>query len=281
MEGRNAVIDLGYGRQAFGADPAGYHAARPAYPEWVFDVLGERCGCGRGTAVFEIGAGTGIATRRLLDMGVDPLVAVEPDRRLAGFLRERNQDEALEVVVSPFEEVELKEGQEVGLKEGNFHLGVCATAFHWLKEGEALAKVARLLRPGGWWAMVWNVFGEPGRVDAFHEATKDLVGNGPSSPSRGAGDHLPFALDTEARLAALAKSGAFDIIEHRSEPWPLILDAQQVAALYATYSNITILPDRDAVLAELERITRTKFNDRVTRNMVTILYIARRKFTNV
>jgi hypothetical protein len=77
------------------------------------------------------------------------------------------------------------------------------------------------------------------------------------------------------------KGGAFDIIEHRSEPWELVLDSQQVAALYATYSNINILPDRDAVLAELERIARTKFNDRVVRNMVTILYIARRKFTNV
>jgi len=273
MEGEKSVIDLRFGRQAFGADPAGYHAARPDYPEWVFHELRERCGCGAGTAAFEIGAGTGIATRRLLGLGIGRLVAVEPDQRLAGFLREHNPDAALDVVVSSFE--------ESGLKEGSFDLGVCATAFHWLKEEEALAKVVRLLRPGGWWAMVWNVFGEPGRVDDFHEATKELVGGGPSSPSRGAGDHLPFALDTSARLAAIAKNGAFDVIEHRSEPWELVLDPQQVAALYATYSNITILPDRDFVLQELERIAHTKFNGRVIRNMVTILYIARRKFTNV
>ena len=273
MEGGNSIIDKGYGREAFGSDPAGYHAVRPAYPEWVFEVIRERCGCGVGTVAFEIGAGTGIATRRLLDMGVGPLVAVEPDPRLAEFLRGRNLDKALEVVVSSFEEVRLV--------DGGYGLGLCATAFHWLKEDEALAKVARLLRPGGWWAMAWNVFGEPGRVDDFHEATKELVGNGPSSPSRGAGDHLPFALDTVARLGALDRSGAFDVIEHRSEPWELVLDSRQVAALYATYSNINILPDRDAVLAELERIARTKFNDRVIRNMVTILYIARRKFTNI
>ncbi|MBS1606202.1 MAG: hypothetical protein JST42_26325 [Bacteroidetes bacterium] len=108
MEGENSVIDLRFGREAFGADPAGYHAVRPGYPEWVFEVLRERCGCGRGMSAFEVGAGTGIATRRLLDMGVDRLVAVEPDQRLAGFLRERNPDGALEVVVSSFEEVELK-----------------------------------------------------------------------------------------------------------------------------------------------------------------------------
>jgi len=273
MEGANSVIDLGYGRQAFGADPAGYHAVRPVYPEWVYEVLGRRCGCGEGTAAFEIGAGTGIATRRLLEMGVSPLVAVEPDQRLAGFLRERNPDAALDVVVSSFEDVVLK--------EGGYDLGVCATAFHWLKEDEALVKVARLLRPGGWWAMAWNVFGERGRVDDFHEATKELVGNGPSSPSRGDKGDIPFALDTAARLAALQGNGAFDVIEYRREPWLLTFDADQVVALYATYSNINILSDRDAVLAELGRIARTKFNGRVTRNMVTILYIARRKFTNL
>src|SRR5262249_29717776 len=112
-------------------------------------------------------------------------------------------------------------------------------------------------------------------------ATKELVGGGPSSPSRGDKGDLPFALDTEARLAALQGNGAFDVIEYHSEPWPLVLNADQVVALYATYSNINILSDRDAVLAELGRIARTKFNDRVTRNMVTILYIARRKFTNL
>src|ERR1043165_1521417 len=81
-----------FGRRAFGGDPAGYHAARPAYPNWVYETLTSRCGLRRGTAVFEIGAGTGIATHRLLALGADPLVAVEPDARLADFLRANNPD---------------------------------------------------------------------------------------------------------------------------------------------------------------------------------------------
>ena len=32
------------GQRAFGADPAGYHEARPGYPERVFDILRERLG---------------------------------------------------------------------------------------------------------------------------------------------------------------------------------------------------------------------------------------------
>src|SRR6185369_8576195 len=222
FEMRESSIDREFGRRAFGVDPAGYHAARPAYPEWVFVVLCERCGLARNAVTFEIGAGTGKATRRLLDLGAHPLIAVEPDDRLASFLRETVRNEALTVVISTFE--------EAALREASFDLGFSATAFHWLNEDLALAKVATLLRPAGWWAMVWNTFGDPHRPDPFHEATKMLL-NGPSSPSSDASD-VPFALDAEARLAALERTHAFDIVEHRSRAWSLVLDPDQTVALY-------------------------------------------------
>lgn len=255
-----------FGRQAFGGDPAGYHQARPEYPQWVYATLTSRCGLRRHSATFEIGAGTGIATQRLLQFGADPLVAIEPDPRLASFLRANLPEQALTVLVSTFEEAELA--------AASFDLGVSATAFHWLDEDAALAKIATLLRPGGWWVSVCNVFGDDSRPDPFHEATKDLLG-APANPS--AGDRgIPFALDFEVRLAALKRSGAFDHVENQASRWPLVLDAQQTVALYATYSNIIARPDRNAVLAELGRIAREEFKDRVIRNMVTSLYLARR-----
>jgi hypothetical protein len=267
FEMKQPSIDRKFGQQAFGMDPAGYDAARPAYPEWVFEVLCARCGLARDAATFEIGPGTGIATRRLLALGARPLVAIEPDVRMAAFLRESIPDEALEVIPSSFEEAVLQ--------GASFDLGISATAFHWLEEETALTKVAGLLRPGGWWAMVWNTFGDPYRQDVFHEATKDLL-NGPASPSAGSGD-MPFALDAEARLAALKKSEAFDSMEQMTSLWPLVLNAEQTVALYATYSNINVRPDREAVLTELGRIAREEFHGRVTRNMSTSLYIARRR----
>lgn len=264
---REYPIDRAFGRQSFGADPGGYHAARPAYPGWVFEVRSERCGLAHGTTTFEIGAGTGTATRRLLDLGAKPLVAVEPDPRLATYLRETIRDEALGVIVSSFD--------EAALDAACFDLGVSATAFHWLNEDMALTKVAEMLRAGGWWAMVWNVFGDDSRPDPFHEATKALL-HGPSSPSAGARD-IPFALDAEARVAALERTHAFDAIEHRSSAWPLVLDPDQTVALYATYSNINIRRDRETVLAELGCIARDEFHGRVIRNMTTSLYIAQRR----
>jgi len=119
-------IDRRFGREAFGADPAGYHAARPPYPEWVFETLRDRCRPSPNTTTFEVGAGTGIATRRLLDLGADPLIAIEPDLRLAKFLQETTPDKALTVINTAFEDAILD--------EGHFDLGVSATAFHWLNE---------------------------------------------------------------------------------------------------------------------------------------------------
>jgi hypothetical protein len=78
-------------------------------------------------------------------------------------------------------------------------------------------------------------------------------------------------------LAALERTHAFDNVEHRTSAWSLVLDPDQTVALYATYSNINIRPDRLAVLAELRRIARDEFQGRVTRNMVTSLYLARRR----
>jgi SAM-dependent methyltransferase len=255
-----------FGRQAFGENPAGYHGSRPEYPEWVYAALVSGCGLRRNAAVFEIGAGTGTATRRLLDLGADPLTAIEPDQRLADFLRTNNPDEALQVVVAPFE--------DASLDKDAFDLGVSATAFHWLDEDAALVKIARLLRPGGWWASVWNVFGDDSRPDPFHEATKELLG-APASPSAGESG-VPFGLNSAARLAALTRTGAFDAVGNRTSRWSLVLDAAQTVALYATYSNVSARLDRHAVLAEIGRIARGVFRNRVVRNMTTSLYIARR-----
>src|ERR1700683_2163749 len=102
---KDSSIDRRAGRRAFGGDPCGYHVARPAYPDWVLEVLSERCGLAPQSATFEIGPGTGTATRRLLELGSNPLVAVEPDDRLATFLRATMPDEALTVVISTFEEI--------------------------------------------------------------------------------------------------------------------------------------------------------------------------------
>src|SRR5262245_49546536 len=185
------------GQRAFGHDPTGYDQARPDYPQRVYDILRERCGLRPGARTFEIGPGTGVATRRLLQLGAGPLVAVEPDERLARFLTTTLGQSAsgIEVKIATFGDADLPSGW--------FDLGTAATVLHWLDEETTLRKVARILRPGGWWAMWWNVFGDPSRHDEFHEATHSLMAPLDQSPSAGSDGRPPFALDVDRRIAQL------------------------------------------------------------------------------
>lgn len=254
------------GRSAFGADAANYDAARPEYPAWVFDDLRARCGLTREAQVFEIGPGTGLATRHLMAAGAD-VMAIEPDERLAKVLKGRSPD--VRVVHSIFETAVLP--------LGSFDLGVSATAFHWVDQRNGLRKVASLLKPGGWWAMWWNVFGDISREDAFHDATVHLLEGG-TTPSHPPTFKHPFGVDREARLADLKNAGLFTDVDVRMENWTLVLDPAQVRALYATYSQFAPLPpgERERILDALADIAATQFNGRVERNMVTALYTARR-----
>ena len=259
------------GRRAFGADADNYDAARPEYPARVFEILRDRCGLGAGTRAFEIGPGTGLATRQLLAAGVLSLTAIEPDARLAAVLRRRSPDPRLTIRTLPFEEADLP--------AGGFDLGCSATAFHWLDQRPALDKVATLLRPGGSWAMWWNVFGDPERPDPFHEATHELLSGLSRTPSEPQSWRHPFALDREARVADLEAGGAFDDIVCEVIRWTLVLDPLGVRALYATYSQFSVVEEaeRTRLLDALQDIAATRFAGRVERNMCTPVYTARRR----
>jgi SAM-dependent methyltransferase len=263
-------ITRDFGREAFGEDPDNYDAARPPYPDWIYETLMTRCGLGPGCAMFEAGAGTGIATRRLLAAGASPVVAIEPDPRLAAWLAERSPDPALRVVNTTFESAELEDGA--------FDLGVCATAFHWLDEDAALARIARALKGGGWWAMWWNVYYAEALPDPFHEATKVLLGP-PVAISNGVDGRPPYAFDVDARQAAVDRAGAFEDFRRDQSVWWVDFDPDQVTRLYASYSDMTIRPpdERRRVLAELRRIAAEEFGGRVRRNITTVLYTARRR----
>ncbi len=261
------------GRRAFGADPGAYDRARPAYPDEVFDRLVERCGLGPGTATFEVGPGTGLATFALLARGAEPLVVIEPDERLAAWLADRIMREgaAIDLQTASFEDAELA--------AGSFDLGVSATAFHWIDPAVGLAKVGSLLRPGGWWAMWWNVFGDPERPDPFHDATVRLLGGLSKSPSEGVSWRAPFALDARARIGDLEAAGVFESIEFDRQSRSLFLDAGEIRELYGTFSSINTQRDDDRarLLDAIADVAETEFAGRVERRLVTAMYSARRR----
>jgi SAM-dependent methyltransferase len=265
-------LDRSFGRMAFGDDAAGYHAIRPPYPDSVWASLRERAGLRAGIDILEIGAGSGHATAGLLAHGPRHLLAIEPDRRLANFLRKNLSDPRLAVVTEPFEATTLS-------PEG-FDLAASATAFHWLDAIPALQRIATALRPNGHVALWWHVFGEPGRPDRFHDATAHLFAGHATTPSQRALDRPPHALDIDARLADFIAAG-FMPDAPSIERWTLRLDPVGIRALYATYSNVTALAPaaRERLLDALQEIAATTFAGTVERNMTTVTYTASRSIS--
>lgn len=263
-----ASLERSFGREAFGADPANYHAARPPYPEATWEALVQRAGLCAGIDILEIGAGTGLATMPLLKHDPARLVAIEPDARLAAFLARTAADPRLIVVGETFEDAELQ--------PRSFDLVLSATAFHWLDAVPALKRIGGLLRDSGAVALIWNDFGDAGRPDPFHEATVHLFEGHRVSTGRGSG-RLSFASDADARLADFDAAG-FVSDEPQFLRWTLALEPAEVRALYSTYSNVTALPphERTRLLDGLAEIATRQFGGHVERNMTTAIYTARR-----
>ncbi|MGI6855016.1 class I SAM-dependent methyltransferase [Mesorhizobium sp. 1B3] len=262
------TISIMEGRTAFGAVSKAYNDARPPYPQRVFDILRDVGALPQGARVFEIGAGTGQATEPLLAMG-STVSAVEPNERLSSILADRlkNYGSLLNVVKTSFEDSDLLAGA--------FDLGVAATAFHWLKAEPTLATVFRLLRPGGWWAMWWTVFGDPDDMDPFQRRTQSLFERLSRSPSNDG--KRPFALDREARKAELETAG-FLKVGYEEIRWKNRLTTRQVQLLTQTFSSVARLSqdERSNFLSEIGRIVDDEFGGHVRRNFVTAVYVGQK-----
>jgi SAM-dependent methyltransferase len=258
----------------FGRNPEAYHRARLGYPKRVYEILTTRCGLAPGAAVFEVGPGTGLASRELLRFGANPLLLVEPDRRLARYLAGALHP-ALDRVRFVSERFE-----RARLDAGAFDLGVAASSFHWTPERRALRKVARALRSGGWWAMWNNHHGDPYRPSAFHRALQPLYEelSGQRHRTIGMSPKKTRRMHHRERLAAFRSVGSFDRISREDVRWNVVLTTARTQALWGTFSDVLVLPARTRrwFLAELGRVSDEQFGGKVRIPMLTPIYTARR-----
>jgi len=265
-------IDRSEGRRLFGLNPDRYCKARPEYPEAIYQCLVDHRALVPNTRTLEIGAGSGLATRRLIELGAKPITVVEPDARFTPSLRRLQETTGAEMrlIHSAFEDTELPLHA--------FELVAAATSFHWLDPQVALDKIADALEAGGFAALWWNVFQDPDRADPFHDATRSLLADLAVSQSEAPGA-LPFALDRRAREAEFARTEKFEAVVYAETRWTLILDVTQMGLLYEGFSHIQRLPeaDRASLLRALMEIARTEFGGRVERNMTSPIYLARRR----
>jgi SAM-dependent methyltransferase len=134
--------------QRFTDRVADYVKYRPTYPREIVTFLRDTCQLAADARVADIGAGTGISAKLFLDAG-HPVVAVEPneamrqaaDRWLAGFAGYRSV---------------CGTGEATTLPDASVDLVIAAQAFHWFDPPAAKREFARILKPGGSIALIWN-----------------------------------------------------------------------------------------------------------------------------
>ena len=258
------ILDRSAGRSTFGTDAAGYHAGRIGYPEALFDLVFS--GLPARPRILEIGAGTGLATEAILARDPIELVIVEPDAALVDYLAGRFAGSRTKLVNSTFPDAQV---------DGPFDLIVCAAAFHWMEPGAALARANHLLRPGGVWAMWWNSYRNPGHGDALAQAISPLLKEIALPPSEGPDGH--YSLDYELHQRALHSAGFVDI-KHELFRQDRTLSAEDVRALYASYSYVRVLPDqeRNALLDTIGQLVDRDFSGGAPNVVLTSLFWARK-----
>jgi SAM-dependent methyltransferase len=125
-----------------------YVTYRPSYPAALIEKLTALAQLGPGRVVADVGSGTGILTGLLLATGAR-VIGVEPNTAM------RSAAERALAAVASFESRDGS-AEATGLPEASVDLVTAAQAFHWFDPVAARAEFARILRPGGNVALVWN-----------------------------------------------------------------------------------------------------------------------------
>ncbi|MGC4784378.1 class I SAM-dependent methyltransferase [Micromonospora zamorensis] len=129
---------------SFGAAAADYDRFRPRYPEpavrWALDGLGSSA------RIVDLGAGTGILTRGVLALGHE-VTPVEPDPAMRAQL----------AAATPGLTALAGGAESVPLPDEVADAVVVGQAYHWFDRELAHIEIARVLRPGGTFAPIWNM----------------------------------------------------------------------------------------------------------------------------
>jgi SAM-dependent methyltransferase len=155
-----------------------YKRYRPSYPEAALGAVLEDLGRPASLVCADVGAGTGISSRLVAERGVR-VIAIEPNA-------------AMREAADPHPLVEWRDGtaEATGLTDRSVHIVLCAQAFHWFRPKEARAEFARILRPGGRIALMWNLRDDKGDAltGAYGAAVKHAARGDPAA-SKHPGDN--------------------------------------------------------------------------------------------
>ncbi len=125
-----------------------YARYRPGYPTEVINLLANECGLTHDSVVADIGSGTGILSELLLKNG-NKVFGVEPNgqMRASGQMLLQKYPKFLSIDGS---------AEATTLPQNSVDLITAGQAFHWFEWEKARAGFERILKPGGFVALIWN-----------------------------------------------------------------------------------------------------------------------------
>jgi SAM-dependent methyltransferase len=221
-----------------------YDAARPSYPDGIFQALEDAAGPLAGQLVLDGGAGTGIATRQLAGRGART-VGLDIGERMLRRAQAR----------SPRSCFLLADGNALPLRDGSVDLACFAQSWHWFDHDRAAPELARVVRPGGYWAAWWNMESADGEewFDAYQAELESAC----------AGYVRPRDRGPEPGWAdePIARTGWFEAAASAVVPWTWTLDLGRWLAYERSKSYVGELPpaDREALLSRIEGIAAARF----------------------
>lgn len=123
---------------------ADYVRYRPTYPAEAIDAILDGLGASSSLLAADLGAGTGISARLLGDRGVR-VVAIEPSSGMRGAAGSHSHVRFISA-----------RAEATALRSGCLDVVLSAQSFHWFHPANTLAECARILKPEGRLAIMWN-----------------------------------------------------------------------------------------------------------------------------
>lgn len=244
-------------------------AARPEYPEQLYDALIRTTGVTAGDRLLEVGSATGKAAIPLarrgfritcIEIGTD--LAAAARRNLAAFPNVTIAESAFETwrpVVAD-----------------RFDLVFAATAWHWIDPATRYQRAWELLRPGGHLAFWSATHVLPDGGDPFFVELQEVYDELGEGLSENATCPRPGELPDDR--GEIERNGLFDHVVVRHFDWEVSYDAEEYLRLLDTFSGHIAMEarKRDHLYKEIRRRLAQRPDGRLRRHWGAVLQIARR-----
>lgn len=125
-----------------------YTRFRPSYPHEIITLMQEKCGLTVHSVIADVGSGTGILSKLLLENG-NFVYGIEPNKEM------RIEAERQLLDYNKFISIPAT-AENTTLPANCADIITAGQAFHWFDIEKARVEFARILKPQGWLVLIWN-----------------------------------------------------------------------------------------------------------------------------